>query len=90
MDMLPARHHAQLHSPSATQLSREQTNNDGPHPMLDSSTRIEIEANSPRKPELDAEAPGPHILEIETVERLLEMSTQGPVAELEGECSHVV
>ena len=87
MDMLPARRAA---SPPVGQLSREQTHNDGPHPMLDSSARIEVEANNPQKPELDAEAPGPHILEIETVEPVLEMYTQEPIGELEGESRYVV
>ena len=87
MDMLPARRAA---SPPVVQLSREEAHNDGPHPMLDSSTRTEVEANNPQKPELDAEAPGPHILEIETVEPVLEMYTQEPIRELEGESRYVV
>ena len=82
MDMLPAR---TIKSLSMLQIPREQTLNDGPHPMLDSSTRIEVEANHPQKPELDAEAPGPHILEIETLEPVLEMYALGPICELEGE-----
>ena len=86
MDMLPARRAA---SPPVVQLSREQTHNDGPHPMLDSSMRVEVEANNPRDPELGAEAPGPHIVEAETVETILELYSQGPVGELEGESHYV-
>ena len=49
--------------------------------------------NNSRVPELDAEAPGPHILEIgtavlaeemETVERALELESKRPIVELEG------
>ena len=87
MDMLPARRVA---SSTIVQLPKEQTHNDGPHPMLDSSMRMEVEANNPQKPELDAGAPGPHILEIETVEPVLEMYTQEPVGELDAESYHVV
>ena len=87
MDILPARRAA---SPPLVQLSREQAHNDGPHPTLEPSTHIEVEVNNPQKPELDAEAPGPHILEIETVEPVLEMYTQESVGELEGESYHVV
>ena len=42
--------------------------------MLDSTPIMELEAN-PRIRELDAEAPGPHVLEIETVVPTLEMET---------------
>ena len=87
MDMLPARRAA---SPPGIQLPRGQTQNDGPHLMLDSSTFIEVEATDPQKPELDAEAPGPHILEIETVEPVLEMYAQETVGELDAESSHMV
>ena len=86
MDMLPARRAA---SPPMLPFSREQSHNDGPHPMLDSSTFIEVEANNPQEPELDAEAPGPHIVEVETVETILEMYSHGPVGELEGESHYV-
>ena len=60
--------------------------------MLDSSPILEVDAN-PRFRELDAESPGPQILEIETVvhtpitellEHALELEAQMPVAELEG------
>ena len=88
--MLPARQHARLHSLPGTPLSSKQTHNDGPHPMLDSSTRLEMEANNPREPELDAEAPGPHILEIETKEPVSELYNHGPVCELEGVNTYVV
>lgn len=87
MDMLPAHRTA---SPPTLQSSREQPHDDGLYPMLDSSRRIEVEANNPRKPELDAEAPGPQIMEIETAEPALEMYTQEPVGELEGESRQVV
>ena len=45
---------------------------------------MEVEARNPRAPELDAEAPGPHILEIETVEPVLEMYVPRTMVELEG------
>ena len=54
--------------------------------MLDSIEIVEAEAN-PRVPELAAEAPGPHVLEMETVEtsqRALELESQRSIAELEG------
>ena len=53
--------------------------------MLDSSAVLEMEARNPRTPELDAEAPGPHIVEAETVETISEMYSRGPVGELEGQ-----
>lgn len=52
--------------------------------MLDSSVVTEVEAKTVRAPELDAEAPGPHIIEIETAEPALEIASQTPMAELEG------
>ncbi len=58
--------------------------------MLDSSAVLEMEARNPRAPELDAEAPGPHIVEAETVETILEMYSQGPVGELEGQNSYAM
>ena len=60
--------------------------------MLDSLPIVEAEAN-PHVPELGAEAPGPHILEMETAksasqvetsERALQLETKRPIAELEG------
>ena len=54
--------------------------------MLDSSPILETEAN-PRVLELDAEAPGSHILEIATVlpaSEVLELESQRPIAELDG------
>ena len=60
--------------------------------MLDSLPIVEAEAN-PHVPELGAEAPGPHILAMETVESASQMETseralvfesQRPIAELEG------
>ncbi len=58
--------------------------NDGPHPMLDSTAMMEMEANNPQAPELSGEAPGPQVLEIETLERALEMYSHRSVCELEG------
>lgn len=73
-------------------LARSSTWDNGPNPVLDSSPVVKAEAN-PRVRELDAEAPGPHILEIgaavpiseiETVEPALELEAQRLIAELEG------
>ena len=54
-----------------------------------------MEARNPQAPELDAEAPGPHILEIETLEpeldaeapgpHILEIETLEPVLEMESQ-----
>lgn len=95
MDMLPARKSAPA---SVLALSRRQSWNDGPNLMLDSSAIVEAEARNARAPELEAGAPGPHTLEIGTVESRLEMYSQRPtgelegtgksMAELEGECHH--
>ena len=49
-----------------------------------SATIIEMEAKNPRGPELDAEAPGPHILELGTLEPVLRTQSQRSLAELEG------
>lgn len=57
--------------------------------MLDSSTIVEMEAKNPRAPELDAEAPGPHILEIGTLEPVLKMESRRSTAELEGWSRHI-
>lgn len=81
MDMLPARKSA---SPPVLPLSRQQSLSDEPIPMLDSSIIVEMAAKHPRAPELDAEAPGPHILEIGTLEPVLKMESRRPTAELEG------
>ncbi|KAM0799244.1 hypothetical protein BDR22DRAFT_324926 [Usnea florida] len=80
MDMLPVGKPASPVSP----VSSRQSWNVEPHPLLDSSIVTELEANTPRAPELDAEAPGSHILEIETVEPALEMGSLRHIAELEG------
>ena len=48
-----------------------------------------MEANNPRAPELDAEAPGPHILEIGTLDPVLRMESQRPITELEGWIRHI-
>lgn len=85
MDMLPVRKSVSPVSP----LSRRQSWNNEPYPMLDSSVVTELEANTLRAPELDAEAPGPHVLEIETVEPVLEMAYQRQIAELEGRGKYV-
>ena len=50
--------------------------------MLDSLPIVEAEAN-PHLPELGAEAPGPHILKMETAESALEMKTSERALELE-------
>ncbi len=52
--------------------------------MPDLSAVVEGETRNPPAPELDAEAPGPHILEVEAVEAVLEMYSQRPTGELEG------
>ena len=80
MDMLPVRKQAEPISP----ISSRQSWNDEPHPMLDSSVFTEIDSNALRAPELDAEAPGPHVLEVETVEPALELESQRQIAELDG------
>ena len=81
MDMLPA---GKSRSSPVLPLSRKQSWNDGQHPMLESSAVVEVEAMNPRTPELDAEAPGPHILEIGAQESVLELECQRSIAELEG------
>ena len=81
MDMLPTRKPAS----AALPISGSHNWDDGPNSMLDSSAVLEIEARNPRAPELDAEAPGPHIVEAETVETILEMYSQRAVGELEGQ-----
>ena len=50
--------------------------------MLDSLPIVEAEAKS-RVGELDVEAPGPHILEMETVVPALEIGIAEPVSEME-------
>ena len=52
--------------------------------MLDSSIITEVEARNIRTPELDAEAPGPHILEIETLEPVPELEAPNQGAEMGG------
>ena len=52
--------------------------------MLNSATIIEMEAKNPRGPKSDAEAKGPHILEIGTLEPVLRTQPQRSLAELEG------
>lgn len=84
MDMLLAPKTA-LPPVSPLSKSKRRSWDDGPNPMLDSSAILEVEARNPRAPELDAEAPGPHIVEAETVETILEMYSQRPVGELEGQ-----
>ena len=85
MDMLSARKPS---SSLAHPSPRRNSGDDGSNPMLDSSAVLEVEARNPRAPELDAEAPGPHILEAETVETILEMYSQRPVGELEGQYTY--
>ena len=69
-------------SPPTLPTARKPSWGDGPNPILDSTTIMEVEA-SPRIRELDAEAPGPHILEIETVVPTLEVETVEPALEIE-------
>ena len=70
-------------SPSIIPSARKSSWHHEPNPMLDSSPIVEAEAN-PRVPELDAEAPGPHILEMETVVvTASEMETAEPAYEME-------
>lgn len=57
--------------------------------MLDSSTIVEMEVKNRRAPEPDAEAPGPHILEIGTLKPVLKIESQRPRAELEGWSRHI-
>ena len=66
---------------------------DGPNPMLDSLAIVEADESNPRVRELNAEAPGPHVLEMETAEpasevetseHALELESQRPIVELEG------
>ena len=85
MDMLPAQRAA---SSSTIPISNDLNSTYTQHSILGSSAIIEVEGNSRRVPELDAEAPGPHVLEIETVEPISEMDPQNPTkhhAELDAE-----
>lgn len=82
IDMLPADKTA---PPSISPLSRQESRDDGNRPVLKTSSVAELEANTPRIPELGAEALRPRILEVETVEPIHEMrSNHPPVAELDG------
>ena len=69
-------------SPPVIPLERKPSWNDGPNPMLDSIPIVEAEAN-PCVRELDAEAPGPHVLEMETVMPASEMGTAESASEME-------
>lgn len=53
-------------------------------PMQDSSAIIEKDGMTQGILELDAEAPGPHIVEIETLEPVREMDSRRHIAEMEG------
>ena len=80
--MLPADKTA---PPSNSPLSRQESRDDGHRPVLKPFSVTELEANTPRIPELGAEALRPPILEVETVERIQEMgSSHPPVAEMDG------
>ena len=81
MDMLPA----QKSVPPALPLSKEQSWDIEQQPVLDSSAVREVATSNTRAPELDAEAPGPHILEIETLELVSELESQRNIAELDGQ-----
>ena len=79
-DMLPV---FRVAVPSPTlPPTREPSWSDGPNPMLDSLPIVEAEAN-PRIRELDAEAPGPHILEMGTLVPTSELGTKEPAWEME-------
>ena len=86
MDILPA---GRLAPSPISPLSREKSSKDRQHFMMNSSAAIEVEANNLRAPELDAEAPGPHILEIGIVEPVFEMEHQRSIPELEGRSKEV-
>ena len=62
MDMLPGAKPTSLMLP----LLRGQSWDGDQYPAPDPSVVMELEANRPRGAELDAEAPGNHVLEIET------------------------
>ena len=79
-DMLPVFKGGAL--PPIVPSARDSSWNDGPNPMLDSLPIVEAEAN-PRVRQLDAEAPGPHVLEVETVVPASEMGTAEPASEME-------
>ena len=81
MDMLPGGRSA---SPPVLPLSREQSQDDGQYPRLDPLAVIEVEANNPEVPELDSEALGPQIQEVETSEPVLEVDSKSPLAEVHG------
>ena len=57
--------------------------------MPESSIVTELKASTLRTPELDAEAPGPQILEFESVEPAFEMESQRQISELEGRSNYV-
>ena len=86
MDMLPAHKTAS----STSSLSIDQDQHMERPAMPQSSTLVELQAKNPRIPEMDAEAPGPHVLEAETVETIVEMYSQAPVGELEGQSSYAM
>ena len=71
MDMLPAG----KPKPSMLPLSREISRDEDRHAIANQLIMRELEADHPRGIELDAEAPGPHILEMES---------KNPRAELKG------
>ena len=71
MDMLPAG----KPKPSTLPLSREISRDEDRHAIANQSNMGELEAGHLRAKELDAEAPGSHILEMES---------KNPLAELNG------
>ena len=80
MDILRARG-----SPAqALPLSRTQSLSDGNQFHLNPSALTVEETKNPRRIELDAEAPGPHIVEIEALEPALEMESRKQIPEMEG------
>ncbi len=80
MDILGARRSTSSELP----LSRTQSLSDGNHSNLDPSALTVEQAKNPQDLELDAEAPGPLILEIDTLEPVLEMESGNQMAEMEG------
>ena len=68
--------------PPIIQSARKPSWNHGPNIILNSLPIVEAEAN-PCVRDLDAEAPGLHVLEMETVMPASEIGTAEPVSEME-------
>ena len=78
-DMLPVFKRAT--SPPIIPTARIPSWDHEPNPLLDSLSIVEAEAN-PRVRELDAEAPGPHVLEMEVMVPTWEMETTESILEI--------